>query len=519
MQGVEAPHAAGDAILALHKHESPAGAQPGGRGARVPYRLAAATVVVGILAGAAVAWTALRDDRPNVVLVLVDALRRDHVGAYGHDAPTTPFLDSLARTGVVFENAWSHAPQTFNSTATLFTSSVSPLLLTQEVSGDGPSWTDRRLADENETLADAFLAAGWETVAVLTNPHHAPESGFTQGFRWRRWLPPSLPGRPYAVAPEVNRAFRELLAEAPRDAPLFAYVHYMDVHNPYRPPAHLARQFVTVQGEDRYRNGPVDPSDPPSVDDVRFMMQSYDACIRWVDEHVRELADMVRAARPGRPTILVVTSDHGDEFLEHGGLGHGHAMYPELLRVPLIAHGGALPSGVRVETLVRAVDVGPTLAALAGIAPPAGPDGRNLLPLVRAAARGEKPHHPPEIPGADGELPPGTPTSFAWHAHLRSLTTEDFELTLDASTGRATLVALARDGAAGETRTDPPAGDGSPRLTRLARRNIKRAMRLRLEDYERRLLDSEQTAALLREDAQRPDAAVAQQLRALGYVE
>lgn len=453
---------------------------------------------------------------PNVVVVLIDALRRDHVGRYGYHVPTTPFLDALARRGVTFDDAWSHAPQTFNATAALLTGQLFPLLLSRP-SAASPAGVatpaGRALAPQNETLAEALRANGYDTLAVFTNPHHDEGSGFAQGFRLWRYLLPSIPGRDYATTGEVARTFDALAAELDPERPFFAYVHYMDVHNPYTPPPELAAEFVRTRGVDRYMNGRPEGDGVPSDDDLRFMMESYDACIRHADDSVRALVSAIERLPRGRDTIVVVTADHGDEFMDHGGLGHGHSMYQELLRVPLILAGGGLPADVRVSGLARGIDVTATIADLTRVAAPASFEGRSLVPRIASAVAGE----PPVATAAATEAErmrvrldtPDDELSFAWNAHLRGLTSEQLHLTADVHVSAFELY---------DVRNDP---HGQENLARTYGRAARR-MRRRLEDYERRLIDAELRGRALERSgsvAAEVDARTADQLRALGYAE
>jgi len=476
-------------------------------------------VLAGLLALVAVAAVvgsraSARRPPPDVVVVLIDALRRDHVGRYGYHLPTTPFLDALARRGVTFDDAWSHAPQTFNATASLLVGGLFPPLLTRPVASpdaSGATSSGRALAPQNETLAEVLSASGYDTLAVFTNPHHDDGSGFAQGFRLWRYLEPATPGRAYATAAEVARTFDALAAELDPERPFFAYVHYMDVHNPYTPPPELAAEFVRTSGVDRYMNGRPEGDEVPSDDDLRFMIESYDACIRHADDSVRALLAAIESLARGRDTILVVTADHGDEFMDHGGLGHGHSMYQELLRVPLIVAGGELPADVRVPGLARGIDVPATIVALAGVATPASFEGRSLLPRIAAAAAGDLPDATgPEIERVRVRLDaPENELSFAWNAHLRGLTSERLHLAADVNLRAFELY---------DVQNDPR---GQEDLSRTLARSTRRMRRL-LEDYERRLVDSEIHArALERAGSVAPavDARTADQLRALGYAE
>lgn len=475
-------------------------------------------LVLGVLV-ALVAMAALvrsrdpSDARPNVVLVLVDALRRDHVGLYGHDVPTTPFLDELAERGVVFDNAWSHAPQTFNATAAVLTGQVAPLLVERMDAQSQPveAAIVNALADENQTLAETLAAGGYDTLGIFTNPHHEEGSGFAQGFRLWRYLAPARSEDVYARADGVEAAVRELAAQLDPRRPFFAYVHYMDVHNPYQPPPALAARFVRTRGVDRYVNGRPAPGREPSSDDLRFMMESYDACIRHVDDSLRTLAGFFAARAGGRGTVFVVMADHGDEFMDHGGLGHGHAMYPELLRVPLVLSGGEIPQGRRVPTLVRGIDVTATIASLAQVPRPGTFEGRSLQENMDETGGPAVPSEPVSTNPREVRVELGGSNegfAFAWNAHQRSLTTENLHLMADLHLDLWQIY---------DVRADP--GEQENLLGSLGK--PARRMRRKLEEYEMLLNDVAARSAALGRNRRAPavDQGTVEQLKALGYAE
>lgn len=444
--------------------------------------------------------------RPDLVLVVVDALRRDHVGAYGYPEPTTPFIDSLAARGAVFENAYSQAPQTMLATAAILTSRLFPQFdrAASEPKPDevGELFELRQLAPSNLTLAEVLGAADYSTLAVFTNPHHHSSSGFDQGFdRWRFVTP--APGRAYGRATEVGTAFRELLREADPGRPLFAYLHFMDTHNPYSPPEEWARRFVTAHGVDRYVNGRPPAGREPSDEDLRFMIQSYDAGLRYVDEELHGLVTALRAARGDRPSIVVVTADHGEEFMDHGGLGHGHSMEPELLRIPLVVSGADVDHG-RPAVLTRGLDLAPTLLELAGVAAPSAFEGRSRVPELRprGGTRSDRTAAGAGTVVATGAVDDGNgDVSFAMHDSMRSVTTPRCSLAFDRATGEATF---REDGAEPVRTTD---------LEGLSSECLARARRLLGELGKRRRQSriGKATAPVGRE--------VEEQLRALGYLD
>lgn len=434
-------------------------------------------------------------ERPHIVLVLVDALRRDHVGAYGYSRPTTPFLDRLAAEGVVFDNAWAQASQTFNSTSTLLTSRHFPYLAASLGVAPIPGLAEGlrlrhakvpRLAAANLTLPEVLRDAGYETLGLFTNPHHHPASGFWQGFTTARYLPRSADMAAYARGPKVHAALFDWLDQRQSDAPFFVYFHLMDVHAPYRPPLRLRKRFVTVKGRERYLNGI--PEEGLTADDLAYMEALYDAEIRFVDGVIEALVEDLEERGLWHRTVLVVTSDHGDEFLDHGGLGHGMTLEPEQLRIPLIIAGpGVELIPARAGNLVRNLDLAPTLADLAGIEV-SDFEGESLLPALR------------------GESHDDRRTSFAWLGTLRSLSDADWHFATDLASGATTLYDLRRD---------------SRGTTNLAeeRPEVVEDLSAALRRFERRRVEAERFMADNPEEAAEAlPAEIVDQLRALGYL-
>ncbi|MDH3213222.1 MAG: sulfatase [Myxococcales bacterium] len=249
---------------------------------------------------------------PNIVFVLIDTLRADALAAYGGDPHATPELNRFAQESVVFTNVLANASWTRPSVASFFTG-----LLPEE---HGAVDRGDRLPDEQLTLAESLRSYGYSTTAFVTNFAAVGRgSGFAQGFDEFHQLPAGA--HAYARAEDVNRAVRGWLARrsvGKEDGwkPLFLYVHYLDPHTPYLSGGPEARSH----GEAR---------------------ESYDAEVRYVDRAVGGLLDNLRRQLP-EPTVVVVTSDHGEEFGEHGERGHGYSLYREAIWLPTIVH---IPGG------------------------------------------------------------------------------------------------------------------------------------------------------------------------------
>jgi arylsulfatase A-like enzyme len=325
----------------------------------------------------------------DIVLIVVDTLRADHLGAYGYDRGTTPRLDNLARQGTVFEAAWSTAPWTLPSVMSIMTSRYPS---SHRVENDG-----LKLSADTPTLAETLKQAGYATGAFVSHVYVSAPFGFGRGFTTFEDFDLSRPGYRLeaGMEPRADRVTDTALAWLDRQGhrPVFLFLHYFDPHWPYDPPERIRALYP-----DDYR-GPLDAGydsiskfqDPrvPLPDDYRgFLIDRYDGEIRFVDEQIGRLLDGLAASGRGPRSWVVVTADHGEEFKDHGSMGHGRRLYEEVVHVPLIvasaSHSGAAPAA-RVAAPVSSIDLLPTIAALAGTAPPAGAQGTSLVPLLDAA--------------------------------------------------------------------------------------------------------------------------------------
>jgi arylsulfatase A-like enzyme len=325
----------------------------------------------------------------NVVLIVVDTLRADALGAYGAARPTSPNLDALASRSLVFERSFATAPWTLPSVASLFTGTY-PSLHGQTES-EGPL---ARLSDDLVTMAEVMRASGYDTAAFSAHPWVSPEFGLGQGFANEDFHVFAVPGgdaRVTAAATGWIRARREN-ANGRR---FFAYLHYLRPHTPYNPTreaqravlgsvpaappfsAALARvhqdQAFTVLDE-AARRGEV------TAADVEYLRGMYEAEVRMADYEVGKVLAALSEQGFGEDTLVVVTSDHGEAFLEHGLMVHGTALHQEMLRVPLIVHLPGQATASRVQHAVQQVDVLPTVLEAIGLPVPAQVQGRVRLP-------------------------------------------------------------------------------------------------------------------------------------------
>ena len=304
-----------------------------------------------------------RTDLPDVLLVTIDTLRADHVGAYGYERDTTPNLDRLAREGVRFEIAYAPMGTTAPSHASLFTSRH-PL-------GHGLVRNGLSLAPGERTLAQRLREAGYVTAAFVSSYPVSHRFGFARGFDHYdddfSGSRASLPRRSWeglAVEGVFDRPGRDTaeaalawLAARPAARPLFVWLHLFDPHDPYRAPGPQGLRWV-AEGQDRRER----------------RRALYDAEVRYADA---QFGRVLRAmeARSANDLLVVATSDHGEGLADHGRITHNRFLYEEEVRVPLVLRfPGRIPAGVTVHQPAHLIDVSPTLLDAIGLSN-GGPDG------------------------------------------------------------------------------------------------------------------------------------------------
>jgi hypothetical protein len=294
----------------------------------------------------------------DVVLLSIDALRADHVGAYGYDRPTTQNIDALAAEGTLFEAAFCPTPHTSYSVTSMMTGKyLRPLLALG-------------LGEDSDTWAQDLRLYGWRTAAF-----YPPAVFYIDEDRFPRFEQDKL-GFEYAKVEFADPALREqqvasYLQGAPRDKPLFLWVHFFEPHEPYV--MHPDHPFAG-KGAD---------------------LDAYDSEVATADEGVGRIVRLVREQR-GRPSepVVVVTADHGEEFGEHGGRYHGTTVYDEQVRVPLVVVGPGVKRGARVGSVVQTIDLLPTALSALGIPRPPRVRGRDLGRLL--AGQENDPACPPQ---------------------------------------------------------------------------------------------------------------------------
>lgn len=342
---------------------------------------------------------------PNVLILMVDTLRWDALGAYGSSLPT-PAMDSLAADGVVFERGYSASAWTRPAVASIFSSTLP--------SSHGVGYGAAVLSDEVETFAEVASGAGWATAAVFNNINVNAIWNLGQGFDTQVVRGAKYPlGAPMSATRTtvygtlVNRlrglstdvgvtAYTPVdvlvddakaIIEARRDTSWMLYLHLMEPHDPYH-----EHPSLTGSGPDygprqiAHRDLP-----HPQLEMADEMRALYEGEVVFMDRHLAGFLGWLRESGEYDDTLIILTSDHGEEFADHGGFWHGATLYEEQIRVPLLVKfpGGA-HRGTRVSGFARTLDLGPTIAAALGLDAPEAWVGHDLAAMLPGRGDGDR---------------------------------------------------------------------------------------------------------------------------------
>ncbi|MCO6432434.1 MAG: sulfatase [Deltaproteobacteria bacterium] len=340
-------------------------------------------VLIVLIAVSAGSYLLLADRRPeivpsvkdcsdcNVVVILIDTLRADHLPFYGYKLDTAPFLSELASKSAVFERAFSASSWTAPAVASMFTSMLPSdhgvitgfmAIMSHRKAKANPSIKLNRIPAGEITLGEYMRAAGYQTIGVADNLNIGDEMGFSRGFE-------QFTMYRYKGAETINRTVNESLKKISAEKPYFLYLHYMDPHEPY----HRRKPWYTECVEKTGKSG------------KEKTICAYDSEIRYLDQHIATLFEEHRWLEN---SIVIMLSDHGEEFWDHGKTGHGKTLYTEMVHVPLMLYHPKWPAK-RIAQNVHIMDVLPTLAELHGH--PISPkwQGESLLPTLNGLSRHE----------------------------------------------------------------------------------------------------------------------------------
>lgn len=421
----------------------------------------------------------------NVLMVLVDTLRADRLSPYNPSTRVqTPGLSAFVESASTFAHAHAQENWTKPSVATLLSG-----LMPWEHTATGQSSVVPRSV---ELLPEVLQQQGFATASFISNGYVSDRFGFRQGWdTYRNYLREGRRNRAENVAADVLGWLDQRTAQQP----FFAYVHTIDPHVPYRPP----ERFLELYGDSNYR-GPVDfRLDSTLLENVKLgrvrlgprdrehLQALYDGEITYHDVHFRSILDGLQRRGLADDTLVVVTSDHGEEFWDHGSVGHGHSVYEELLHVPLFVKLPGTPAR-RVEASVGLVDVMPTILEALGVEPPEEMSGRSFLAELR---------------GAGGDAPRASVSGFM--ENWRTVTDSRFKL----------IVRPRRAARLYDLENDPGETDDLAERSPWTVRYLREQLAIRLDATRARERTSRRRHRATRT---RIDDETAAQLRAIGYV-
>lgn len=371
------------------------------------------------------------DVRPeNLILISIDTLRTDRLGCYAYQKPTSPALDQIAAEGVLFENMYSTSPWTLPAHMSLFTG-LYP-------SRHGVKSRKTKLPDSIPTLGSVLSEHDFAVGGVINYIFLDQRYGFAKGFGTYEPIPESQ--TPEGAASTINSWAEKLIRNRPPNKRFFLFLHYFDTHSDYTPKSQYKEQFAapyqgiadgTTQQLFDFILGRVSLSQR----DIDHCSDLYDAEIRQLDDELSQLFQLLEEQGLLKQTLLIITSDHGEEFLDHGGILHGRTQYQEIIRVPFIMSGPGIPKSLRIKGNCSIVDIMPTVLGILGIEPPDSLDGIDLQPTWE---------------GSNSNLPSRFIFSEADHLNKRddikrAVLNRNYKLHHNLLTGKSELYNLAED--------------------------------------------------------------------------
>ncbi len=358
-------------------------------------------------------------DLPNIVFILIDTLRADHLSCYGYDKSTSPTIDSVAEKGIRFNNAFSQSSWTKPSVSSIFSSKY--------CSQHNCNTVWNILNDNIVTLPEYLKSYGYNTFAFSANIQISPIGGFGQGVDYfstgkkrvgTHWL---LLKEPYdyfncsfivklltketiinnVEEPEdfvLNQLIYEKFNSVP-EFPYFLYVHYMSPHDPYHPPEPYIKKFRNNIDEETKTEMPEEAknifqvpkkSDFLSQKERSSLISSYDGEILYVDTMIKEFLKFLKDKNMDKNTLFIITSDHGEEFYDHKNWGHGNSLYNEVINIPLILYYDKHLSDKRIiNNPVESIDIYPTILDIVGLPQPDNLEGESLVPYMQKEIESE----------------------------------------------------------------------------------------------------------------------------------
>lgn len=321
--------------------------------------------------------------QPNVILILVDTLRADRLGVYGYERNTTPSIDAFASRATVFENAISQAPHTIPSVLQIMTSKYKQ---------------GRELGEQDPTLAAVLQRAGYETVAIVENPHfehrldgHGLVYGFDQfyrnGFLHRESIEEQL-WKTNTPADVITAQAKRWLRGRTSSRPFFLWLHYFDPHDPYMPPYSDDMESLSWTSESHFTGDlrstflfrPSREGDPSQFTDAdrQHLSDLYDAEVEYLDQSLGELFEFLEEKALLDDALVILSADHGESLGEHDTWFHGRTLFDPEIHIPLLVKYPEQDLGERLDAPAQAIDIYPTVLDTVGLEATGMMDGRSL---------------------------------------------------------------------------------------------------------------------------------------------
>lgn len=302
----------------------------------------------------------------NIIVIVIDALRSDHLPFYGYKKNTAPFLSELSEKSIIFKNVFSTSSWTAPATASLFTSLypfqhkvLMGLLALRQAKKINPKIEINKIPDKVTTIAEVLKRAGYKTYGISDNLNIGKMEGFEKGFDMFKT-------NNYEGGKKVNQTLKKWKTKITENGKYFLYIHYMDPHAPY----HGRKPWY--EEKDTYREN---------------LISAYDSEINYTDECLKEVFELFKW---DKNTLLIITSDHGEGLWDHGKMAHGNSLYREEIQVPLLIYLPSSRTKKEIRTNVSLIDILPTVRDYIGLKRSRKEEGISLKPLIENKTRKEK---------------------------------------------------------------------------------------------------------------------------------
>jgi arylsulfatase A-like enzyme len=314
----------------------------------------------------------------NVILIVLDTVRADHMTSYGSERNTTPFIDSIAKKSTLFTNAYSTSCWTLPSHGSLFTG--------RYAFSHGATQEHLYLEDTYTTLAERLYLKDYQTVAFSANPLVGESTNMLQGFDRKYQI--QTKNRKKTIFQNLSQGILSMIRQHPLNVamkkwwalkydpkkPFFIFFNYMDAHSPYMPPSRYANMMVSKEDIPRIKKIPQDwplyytGEIQYTAEDFELLNSLYDAEIRYLDDAIKDLVRFLEKRKALDNTLLIITSDHGENIGDHGLVDHVFALYNTTLHIPLIIkHPTLFPEGEACNAPVQINDLFKTISTVCQI--------------------------------------------------------------------------------------------------------------------------------------------------------